>query len=61
MSQIIKNKLIKKYKKGVAGLDRWNKFVKKIKNPSFDVRIGLIGKYVELQDSYKSILVLITC
>ena len=40
----------------LSGLDRWNKFVKKIKNPSFDVRIGLIGKYVELQDSYKSIL-----
>ena len=37
-------------------LDNWNAFVKKIKNPSNEVNIGLIGKYVELQDSYKSIL-----
>ena len=37
-------------------LDNWNVFVKKIKNPSNEVSIGLIGKYVELQDSYKSIL-----
>ena len=37
-------------------LDNWNTFVKKIKNPSNEVSIGLIGKYVELQDSYKSIL-----
>jgi len=37
-------------------LDSWNAFVKKIKNPSNEVSIGLIGKYVELQDSYKSIL-----
>ena len=37
-------------------LDNWNAFVKKIKNPSNEVSIGLIGKYVELQDSYKSIL-----
>ena len=37
-------------------LDNWNAFVKKIKNPLNEVSIGLIGKYVELQDSYKSIL-----
>jgi CTP synthase len=37
-------------------LHNWNAFVKKIKNPSNEVSIGLIGKYVELQDSYKSIL-----
>ena len=37
-------------------LDNWNAFVKKIKNPLHEVSIGLIGKYVELQDSYKSIL-----
>ena len=39
-----------------SNLDNWNAFVKKIKNPSNEVSIGLIGKYVELQDSYKSIL-----
>tara|TARA_R110002012_G_scaffold241610_1_gene415874 strand:+ start:58056 stop:59690 length:1635 start_codon:yes stop_codon:yes gene_type:complete len=37
-------------------LTRWNEFLKRHKNPKTDVTIGLIGKYVELQDSYKSIL-----
>jgi CTP synthase len=33
----------------------WKDFVKKVKNPANSVKIGLIGKYVELHDSYKSI------
>ncbi|MFP4845592.1 CTP synthase [Winogradskyella sp. PE311] len=37
-------------------LGRWNEFLKRHKNPKSEVTIGLIGKYVELQDSYKSIL-----
>lgn len=37
-------------------LTQWNQFLKKLKNPKSEVTIGLIGKYVELQDSYKSIL-----
>ena len=37
-------------------LTKWNQFVKQHKNPKNEVTIGLIGKYVELQDSYKSIL-----
>lgn len=37
-------------------LDRWNQFIHRHKNPKGEVSIGLIGKYVELQDSYKSIL-----
>ncbi len=37
-------------------IDIWNKFVHRHKNPKSEVNIGLIGKYVELQDSYKSIL-----
>ncbi|MFC4634438.1 CTP synthase [Dokdonia ponticola] len=37
-------------------LKRWNEFLTKHKNPKSEVTIGLIGKYVELQDSYKSIL-----
>ncbi|WNH12109.1 CTP synthase [Thalassobellus suaedae] len=37
-------------------ISRWNKFVHRYKNPKTTVTIGLIGKYVELQDSYKSIL-----
>ena len=39
-----------------ANLDSWSNFVKKLKFPKYEVKIGLIGKYVELQDSYKSIL-----
>lgn len=37
-------------------LEQWKKFLKRHKNPRNEVEIGLIGKYVELQDSYKSIL-----
>ncbi|PKD20874.1 CTP synthetase [Salegentibacter salinarum] len=37
-------------------LDRWNQFLDRHKNPKAEITIGLIGKYVELQDSYKSIL-----
>jgi len=37
-------------------LTRWNEFLVRHKNPKNEVTIGLVGKYVELQDSYKSIL-----
>ena len=40
----------------VPNLEGWNKFLHRHKNPKYEVTIGLIGKYVELQDSYKSIL-----
>jgi CTP synthase len=36
-------------------LKAWNSFLQKHKNPKTTVEIGLIGKYVELHDSYKSI------
>ena len=36
-------------------LKAWNNFLSKHKNPKYTVKIGLIGKYVELQDAYKSI------
>ena len=41
---------------GTPDLAHWNSFLKKHKNPKSEVKIGLVGKYVELQDSYKSIL-----
>ncbi len=40
----------------IPDLENWNKFLQRHKNPKCEVTIGLIGKYVELQDSYKSIL-----
>lgn len=36
-------------------LDDWKKFLYKLKNPINEVNIGLVGKYVELRDAYKSI------
>ncbi len=37
-------------------LSSWNTFLHRHKNPIHEITIGLVGKYVELQDSYKSIL-----
>jgi len=36
-------------------LKNWERFVSRLKNPKGTVNIGLIGKYVELKDAYKSI------
>ncbi|MHA4740113.1 CTP synthase [Dyadobacter sp. MSC1_007] len=37
-------------------LDSWKTFLSRLKNPVDSVRIGLVGKYVELHDAYKSIV-----
>ena len=42
--------------KKALDLKSWNVFLEKFKNPKHTLKIGLVGKYVELQDSYKSIL-----
>ena len=39
-----------------TNMDVWADFVNKLKSPKNTINIGLVGKYVELQDSYKSIL-----
>ncbi len=39
-----------------ADLSNWTAFLQKLKYPKSTVTIGLVGKYVELQDAYKSIL-----
>lgn len=36
-------------------LKEWKEFLKKLKNPKHSIRVGLVGKYVELPDAYKSI------
>jgi CTP synthase len=36
-------------------LERWEQLVHKIYNPKDEVRIGIVGKYVEYEDSYKSL------
>ena len=42
--------------KNKPDLKDWNLFLNKLKSPKKSVKVGLIGKYVELKDSYKSIL-----
>ncbi len=37
-------------------LTKWREFLEKLNYPKSRVKIGLIGKYIELQDAYKSIL-----
>ncbi len=37
------------------GLDHWKEFLGRLKNPTKEVNIALVGKYVELRDAYKSI------
>lgn len=37
------------------GLEAWQLFLQKLKNPSQKVKIAIVGKYMELQDAYKSI------
>ena len=37
-------------------LGRWREFLDKLNHPKRKITIGLIGKYIELQDAYKSIL-----
>jgi CTP synthase len=48
-------KKLKLHAKQVPTLKPWKTFLAKLKNPKSSVKIGLIGKYVELQDAYKSI------
>jgi CTP synthase len=36
-------------------LTRWRTYVQRVINPTHHVRIGVVGKYIELQDAYKSI------
>ena len=51
---VLKKLNIQNYKE--ADLTKWHLFLDKLKHPKGTVNIGLIGKYIELQDAYKSIL-----
>ncbi|MEM8952972.1 MAG: CTP synthase [Verrucomicrobiota bacterium] len=33
----------------------WDNFVDRLINPTHEIRVGIVGKYIELQDAYKSI------
>jgi CTP synthase len=41
--------------KSTPNLDAWKVFIDRLKNPKTEINIGLVGKYVELKDAYKSI------
>ncbi|MCS6966612.1 MAG: CTP synthase [Candidatus Kapabacteria bacterium] len=41
-------------------MERWNRFVRRIKNPRYVLTIAFIGKYTQYWDSYKSILEALT-
>ncbi|MCJ8210890.1 CTP synthase [Mucilaginibacter sp. RS28] len=41
--------------KNEPDLESWKDFLGRLKNPTAEVRVGLVGKYVELPDAYKSI------
>ena len=51
---VLKKLEIEKY--NTTNMQKWIEFVDRLKSPKFEINIGLVGKYVELQDSYKSIL-----
>ncbi|MDD7277030.1 MAG: CTP synthase, partial [Bacteroidales bacterium] len=36
-------------------IEKWQKFLSRLHNPKHEVTVGLVGKYVELTDAYKSI------
>ena len=55
LDKVVLHKL-KLVAKETPKLEAWNEFLRKFKNPKKNIEIGLIGKYVELQDAYKSIL-----
>ncbi|MFM7218558.1 MAG: CTP synthase [Bacteroidota bacterium] len=55
LDKVVLNKL-KLPLKHEPELDQWKIFLGKLKNPVNEVRIGLVGKYVELKDAYKSIV-----
>lgn len=41
--------------RGEPELTQWRSFLSRLQNPKSSVKIGLVGKYIELKDSYKSI------
>jgi len=53
LDEIILNKL--NLSLNEPDIDKWQKFVNRIKKPIHNVKVGIIGKYTKYEDSYKSI------
>ncbi|WEK20952.1 MAG: CTP synthase [Candidatus Pedobacter colombiensis] len=47
---------LKLAQKNEPDMEKWKDFLGRLKNPTAEVKIGLVGKYVELPDAYKSII-----
>lgn len=54
LDKVVLQKMGMPYEKDLS-LEKWNEFLTRLKSPTQKVKIGLVGKYVELKDSYKSI------
>jgi CTP synthase len=55
LDEVVLNKM-KLPMDGTPHLKEWNEFLTKHRNPKNTIEIGLVGKYVELHDAYKSIV-----
>ncbi|MGB0463103.1 MAG: CTP synthase [Flavobacteriales bacterium] len=55
LDQVVLEKLGMAAAEQAPDLQTWKKFLTQYKHPKSTVKIGLVGKYVELKDSYKSI------
>jgi CTP synthase len=40
---------------GAPRLEQWEELVERLKNPAHEVTIGIVGKYIDLRESYKSL------
>ncbi len=54
LDKVVLNKL-KLPGKQEPDMENWKAFLGKLKNPTSEIKIGLVGKYIELKDAYKSI------
>ena len=55
LDTVLLNELGYDYKKHPLKLSSWDAVVKKFKNTSNKVTVGVVGKYTDLKDSYKSL------
>ncbi len=56
LDELVLNKFQLKALENTPDLTRWKAFLDKLFNPKQNITVALVGKYVELQDAYKSIL-----
>ena len=54
LDKVVLKKLGMPYQE-LPDLSNWKDFLHRLRNPKHEVEIGIIGKYIELKDAYKSI------